>query len=293
MDSAVVMESIGVAAQTVPLPGQAVFPESVGVDARTQDAYVGSLADGTLLQLPSGGGPVRIFSPPGAGGRGSVAGVKVDDSGRLWAAGGYDGTLWVYELGSAKLLARLDVGSRPSCVNDVAFGPDQTAYVTDSFVPTLFRVSGDSLALEPWIDLGEQGVPWPDGLNLNGIVLTPDREHLVACQTNLGRFWRISVASGSVDEVRVEGGPLEHCDGMAIDSSTLYVAVNALGVLAVAELSADGASMRVRSLISSDAFAFPTAVALRGAELLVVNAQLDKMGGEPALPFTVAVLPAP
>jgi hypothetical protein len=115
----------------------------------------------------------------------------------------------------------------------------------------------------------------------------------VACQTNLGRFWRVSLASGQVDEVMLEGGPLEHCDGLAISGSTLYVAVNARNEIHVAELSPDGANATVQSVLRSDAFAFPTAVAVRGDELLVVNGQLDKMGGSPALPFTVVAVALP
>jgi sugar lactone lactonase YvrE len=276
------------------LPGDAVFPESIGVHPATGDAYAGSLADGTIYRIATTG-DVSVFSTAGAGGRTSVAGVKIDPAGRLWTAGGYEGTLDVYELqgGSLSLLVRRDVGSRPSCVNDIAFGPDGTGYVTDSFVPTLFRVDPESLEMEAWVDLGRGGVPWPEGLNLNGIVLTPDREHLVACQTNLGRFWRISIASGHVDEVTVEGGPLEHCDGLAISGSTLYVAVNARGEIHVADLAPNGSSARVRHVLSSDAFAFPTAVAIRDDRLLVVNGQLDKMGGRPSLPFTVTAIAAP
>jgi superoxide dismutase, Cu-Zn family len=161
------------------LPGTGVFPESIGVDAATGDAYVGSLADGALYRLAAGGG-VELWSPAGQDGRASVAGVKIDAERRLWAAGGYDGTLWVHDLANGELLARMDAGARPSCVNDIAFGPDGAAYVTDSLVPVLFRAAGDPLRLEPWIDLAAAGVPWADGLNLNGIVVTPDSAHLVA-----------------------------------------------------------------------------------------------------------------
>jgi hypothetical protein len=160
--------------------------------------------------------------------------------------------------------------------------------VTDSFVSLLFRVDADSLALEPWVDLAEQEVPWPEGLNLNGIVLTADAEHLVACQTNLGRFWRVTLSTGHVDEVKLEGGPLEHCDGLAAAGSELFVAVNARNQIVQVALADDGSSGRVERVIRSDAFAFPTAVAVLSERLLVVNGQLDKMGGgEPALPFTV------
>ena len=103
----------------------------------------------------------RLGLAPGTAGA-LMAGVKVDDAGRLWAAGGYDGTLWVYDFPSRALLARLDVGSRPSCVNDIAFAGG-AAYVTDSVIPRLFRAGGDPPVLEPWADLAGQGMPWPDG----------------------------------------------------------------------------------------------------------------------------------
>jgi superoxide dismutase, Cu-Zn family len=278
-----------VAVQTFELPGDAVFPESVGVDPATGDAYVGSLADGALYRLTSAG-EVELWSPAGQHGRSSVAGVKVDASGRLWAAGGYEGTLHIYELARRALITRVDVGARPSCVNDVAFGPDGEAYVTDSLISLLFRVRGEPPALEPWVDLAEQGVPWAKGLNLNGIVLTPDRGHLVACQTNLGRCWQVTLETGAVKEVALDGGPLEHCDGMALAGSTLYVAINARNLIEVIDLAGDGASGRVQTIINSNAFAFPTAVAVANDRLLVVNGQLDQMGGEPRLPFTVIAI---
>jgi sugar lactone lactonase YvrE len=280
------------AVEVFALTGEAVFPESIGVDPKSGDAFAGSLADGTIYRIDRGG-DVSVFSAAGAGGRASVAGVKVDPAGRLWAAGGYGGTLDVYELSAGALLARCDVGSRPSCVNDIAFGPDGSAYVTDSFVPTLFRVDPRTLELEAWVDLARQGLPWPEGLNLNGIIITPGGEHLVACQTNLGRFWRVSLSTGEVDEVALEGGPLEHCDGLAISGSTLYVAVNARNEIHVADISPDGVSASVQRVLRSDAFAFPTAVAVRDEQLLVVNGQLDRMGGSPALPFTVVAIARP
>jgi superoxide dismutase, Cu-Zn family len=277
---------------TYELPGAAVFPESIGIDPATGDAYVGSLADGTLYQLTADG-KTEVWGAGGQHGRESVAGVKVDARGRLWAAGGYDGTLRVYDLRARELLARMDTGARPSLVNDIAFGPDGDSYVTDSLIPALFLARDEPAAMERWADLEAGGVPWPEGLNFNGIVLTADRRHLVACQTNLGRFWCIELASREVSEVAVDGGPLEHCDGLAISGSTLYAAVNARNLIAVVDLADDGSAGRVSRLLRSDAFAFPTAVAVSGGRLLVVNSQLDQMGGHPRLPFTVAAVAIP
>jgi Cu-Zn family superoxide dismutase len=277
---------------TYELPGEAVFPESIGIDPATGDAYVGSIADGTLYRLPAAG-KAEIWGPGGQDGRGSVAGVKVDTGGRLWAAGGYDGTLWIYDLASGDLIAQLEVDAKATCVNDIAFGPGGGAYVTDSLIPALFFAGDEPAGLERWADLAAAGVPWPDGLNFNGIVLSPDRRHLVTCQTNLGRFWQVDLAGRGVREVALQGGPLEHCDGLAISGSTLYIAVNARNVVAVARLADDGSSGQVTAVLRSDAFRFPTAVAVSGRRLLVVNAQLDAMGGRPRLPFTVVEVAAP
>jgi superoxide dismutase, Cu-Zn family len=276
--------------QRYELPGNAVFPESIGVDAQTGDAYVGSLADGTLYRIGREKKTAEIWSPGGADARGSVAGVKIDPRRRLWAAGGYDGTLWIYDLEQRRLLARSELAEPPTCVNDIAFGPGGDGFVTDSFVPYLFRVDAESLAVERWVDLQAEGVPWPDGLNLNGIVLARDGRHLVSCQTNTGRLWRISLDSGSVQEVEVPGGPFEHADGLARDGSFLYVAINARQQVAVLEVQDNGAAASLRTILRSDAFAFPTAVALRCDDLLVVNAQLDRMNGAPELPFTVVAI---
>jgi len=115
----------------------------------------------------------------------------------------------------------------------------------------------------------------------------------VTCQTNLGRFWQIDLAGRGVREVALRGGPLEHCDALAISGSTLYIAVNARNVIAVVRLADDGSSGQVTALLRSEAFRFPTAVAVSGSRLLVVNAQLDAMGGHPRLPFTVVEVAAP
>jgi sugar lactone lactonase YvrE len=211
----------------------------------------------------------------------------------LWAAGGYDGTLWVYDLASRGPLARLATGVRPSLVNDIAFGADGEAYVTDSLAPALLRVKGEPLALDRWVNLAVGGVPWPAGLNFSGVVLAPDGSHVVACQTNLGRFCRVVLDTGKVSEVALDGGPLEHCDGLALSGSALCIAVNARHLIAVASLAEDGGTGRVHTILRSYAFAFPTAVAVSGGRLLVVNSQLDKMGGHPRLPFTVVAVAIP
>jgi sugar lactone lactonase YvrE len=131
-------------------PGGGVFPESSGVDAPTGDAYAGRLAGGTLYQL-TGAGEVKLWSAGAQGGRGSVAGVKVDAGRRLRAAAGNDGMLWVYDV-PGRELTRMDAGSRPSCVNDIAFGPHGEACVTDSLV-TAGLIEFEVMELDPFTPL--------------------------------------------------------------------------------------------------------------------------------------------
>jgi hypothetical protein len=49
----------------------------------------------------------------------------------------------------------------------------------------------------------------------------------------------------------------------------------------------------VHTVLRSEEFAFPSAVALGGRRLLVVNSQLNAMGGQPGLPFTVVSIAVP
>jgi hypothetical protein len=51
------------------LPGEAVFPESIGMDGATGDAYVGSLADGALYRL-TGASKAQVW---GVGGQDGTA----------------------------------------------------------------------------------------------------------------------------------------------------------------------------------------------------------------------------
>ena len=48
-------DAMTTALEVFALPGEAVFPESVGVDQRSGNAYVGSLADGTIYRIDSDG----------------------------------------------------------------------------------------------------------------------------------------------------------------------------------------------------------------------------------------------
>ena len=70
----------------------------------------------------------------------------------------------------------------------------------------------------------------------------------------------------------------------------IHGTVNARNLVAVASLAENGSAGRVHTIVRSDAFAFPTMVAVGGDRLLVVNGQLDNMGGHPRLPFRAVLV---
>ena len=79
---------------------------------------------------------------------------------------------------------------------------------------------------------------------------------------------------------------------MVADLTAQGAAINARHLIAVVNLADDGSSRAVTGRIRSGAFAVPAVIARRDGRLLVVNGQLDQMGGSPSLPFTVVAIPA-
>src|SRR5262249_15845758 len=73
------------------LPGATAFPESIGADPRTGAFFTGSLIDGTVYRGTLDAPSATVFLPAGSDGRTNVAGVKVDDQGRVWIGDAFNG----------------------------------------------------------------------------------------------------------------------------------------------------------------------------------------------------------
>jgi sugar lactone lactonase YvrE len=116
-------------------------------------------------------------------------------------------------------------------------------------------------------------VPKEAGINLNGIVATPDGQTLLAVQTNAGRLWRIDPATGKATQVDLGGASLVHGDGLLLVGRTLYVVQNTDNQIAVVRLSPDLAKGALVTTIHSTGFDVPTTIALLHGELYAVNAR--------------------
>ncbi len=275
------------ATRDYPLPSAQDFPEGVAYDAGRGLIFTGSAATGNIYAINAQSGQTSLFSKGGALGRSSALGLKVDSQGRLWVAGGATGTVSILSPDGAPVATLMTPPSPDPYLNDLIPTPDGNVYVTDSTRPVLWRVKAitdpSKLKVEPWLDLGQTPIKYGPGINLNGIVATPDGRYLLTIQLNTGELWRVDTRSKSVTKVM---GGLLHGDGLLLDGRTLYVARNADQVVSKVQLSSDYASGQLMLEEPARGLRYPSTLVMIGGDLVSTQSQLDKLaGGTPETPF--------
>lgn len=280
------------------IPGAAVFPEGIAFDQRTGTIFVSSTTDGTVFRGDVRDSVLSPFLPPGADGRTTAIGLEVDGSGRLYVAGGATGYIFVYDDRTGQLVARFSSGASPTFINDIAIAKGDTAYVTDSQSPYIYRIAPSpdgTLTFTRWLDLTGTPIVYGPGFNLNGIDATPDGRYLFTVQSNTGYLFRIDTRTKQIVQVDLGGATLVNGDGIYLRGSTLYVLQNAQGILAEVRLNVEKATGTVVSRTTDPTFDYPTSLVEARGRLLVVNSQFERRnaGQPPVLPFTVSVVKAP
>lgn len=278
------------------LPGNNVFPEGVAYDPASGDFFVGNSEDGTIYRSNVREGPeeAEVFLEGRTDGRSVVFGMKVDEQGRLFAAGGSTGRTFVYDTASGDLVKAFDTApDGRTLMNDVTATRD-AAYFTDSFRPTLFRVplTDENVGeIEPWLDLTGTPIEYGEGNNLDGIAATPDGRYLIVAQPTTRTLYRIDTRTEQVTQIDLGGGDISAVNGIWLDGGTLYVASDETDEIYLVELSEDFASATVGEPFTNPTLEFPTTIAKHDERLLVVNHQVE---GEPVeLPYTVSNIPVP
>lgn len=264
-----------------PLPSPQAFPEGVAYDAAKGVIYTGSAATGNIYAINANTGATSLFSEGGAKGRSTALGLKVDAQGRVWVAGGATGAINILSPDGAPVATLMTPPSPNPYINDLIPTPDGSVYVTDSTRPMIWRVK--DMTVEPWLNLAGTPIKYGPGINLNGIVASPDGKYLLSIQLNTGELWRIDTGTKAIKKVM---GGLKNGDGLLLDGQTLYVARNADGVVSKVSLSADYGSGTLMLEEPLAGLRYPTTLARVGADLVVTQGQLDKLqGGIPETPF--------
>jgi outer membrane protein assembly factor BamB len=276
-----VSQLVPVARAADPFPASIALPNGwrpEGIAAgRGPVIYAGSLANGAIYAVDprTGVGEVLVSGEPDR----VAVGLEFDArTNLLYVAGGPTGKAFVYDAGTGNTAGSFVLlASTPTFVNDVVVTRD-AAYFTDSLQPVLYRMT-----------LGAEG-PLPDaggvqtialsgdythvaGLNLNGIVATPDGRTLIAVHSTLGVLYAIDAGTGVATAIDVGGAALTFGDGLLLQGHTLYVVRNRLNEVVVVELAHDWRSGSVADVRTSAAFDVPATIASYAGRLWVVNAR--------------------
>lgn len=197
------------------------LPEGVEYDTRNKRFLVGSLAQGTVFVVGNDGTLTPFIQDPDLT---SSVGIEVDEErNRLLVAnsdravfGGQavgQAKLGIYALDTGKRLAMVDLaavgpsGARSHFANDVAVGPDGSAYVTNSMARVVYKVNPQYKASVFHTFAGE------GRLMLNGIVAHPDGYLLVA-ESATGDLYKVPLDNpANTSKVKLDE-PITGGDGM-------------------------------------------------------------------------------
>ena len=212
------------------LPQAGVYIEGIGVDEHAGVFYVSSTnQSGTIYRGRLSGRERRleVWQPatPGNDGRG----IEVDRAGRVFVAGGPAAEVRVFDRRGA-LLAELPTGVSGSYLNDLWIGPDGAAYVTDSSLPVIWRVSNRSghWRVDRFLDVSGTIAYTPPltDFDLGGITLSRSGRYLLTTQGTTGQLWRIDLWTRRISEVDLGGTRVVNADGIVLRGHTLYVVQN-------------------------------------------------------------------
>jgi sugar lactone lactonase YvrE len=257
------------------LPEAGVFLEGIGVDRATKVFYVSATnRSGTIYRGEVGDEELTVWQGPREGDNGR--GIDVDRHGRVYVAGGPSAEVRVFSR-SGELLAELPTGEPGSFLNDIWVGPDGAAYVTDSSLPRIWRVSRQhgAWAITLWRDVSDtiSYTPPITDFDLGGIVTTPDGKAILTTQGTTGQLWRIDLATRAITEVAVDGPPLTNADGIVLVGHRLYVVQNFLRQITKLRLTRNWTAATTQEVLGTPADRTFTTAKRVGNRLLVVDSK--------------------
>ncbi|MDQ1626548.1 MAG: hypothetical protein QOI54_292 [Actinomycetota bacterium] len=275
---------------TLEASATAANPEGVAWDKRTDAFFTGGTGDGTIFRGTLADPTVHVFIPGTTGG--SAVGMKVS-RGKLYVAGGATGNITVYDIATKVAVATFSTGTG-GFLNDLVVTKRGDIWVTDSFRPMLWHVTGDqvkagtgtpsALAVGPEITFDTT----PGAFNLNGIVALKGGKKLIVIQSNTGQLWSIDLrpehaASGRTIEQIELATPLVGGDGLLVDRGRLVVVTGNPASLTFVKLKHHDSRGRVDKVVTDATLHGPSTVARADNRYLVVNANF---GG--TAPFTIS-----
>jgi Cu-Zn family superoxide dismutase len=260
------------------LPNAGVLLEGIGIDEPAGVFYVSGVNDGGDVYRGRLGREAleRWVDGTGTTGRG----IDVDREGRVFVAGGPSGTVRVFDRSGA-LVTTLATGAPGSFLNDVAVDRDGSVYVTDSSLPTIWRIThtDGGWSIAAWLDVRPtiHYTASTTDFDLGGIV-TSGRT-LLTTQGTTGQLWRIGLDSRHIREVDLGGTRVVNADGIVLRGNTLWVVQNFSRQITELRLGGRFTAGTVRDVVATPPTRTFTTAKLARGQLLVVDSQF---GFDPA-----------
>ena len=280
-----------------PAPGitvkaPAVYPEGVAYNEKTGEFFVGSMRKGVIGVFKADGKYRELARDPLLI---SSVGLHADpERGRLLACVSDPGVsiktspktyrkvarVMSFDLKSGKRLKTVDLqglAAGDHFCNDLAIDGDGNVYVTDSFIPFIYKVDPAFKASVFVHNDLFQG----DGFNLNGIVHHKDG-FLIVAESSDGALGRMDEkAVGRIEDI-TRSEPLPNADGLIMTTSGDLIVIQNGDRHRVARVkSTDGwKTAKVEKTVTLEA-AFPTTGVQAGDKIYVLMAHLDELFANP------------
>ena len=286
-----------------------LYPEGIVADSEDR-LWVTGFGDGSILRVDADN-DVEVWKSAGSDGLLAAVGVQLDEQrDRLWVANfsfeTFSSNLKVFDSETGDLLATIEPDPElgPHFFNEVTLADDGRVYVSDTLQPRVWTAEPDLSSVDVFVEDPLLANPAEDRpFGLNGLTLSPEGDVLVASVMDRitpggGRLVRIDVANRAAEAISLSGDldVFGGGDGILFDDDGRLLMVNVTPPAAIvsAVFSPDYRTADLFAHTRYDAdFDRPTAPAIRGDRLWVVDSQLDHiiddengaLGTDPLLPF--------
>ncbi len=276
-----------------------LFPEGIDYDPVKQNFLVSSVRLGTVGRVNSEGFYTGLVNDEEIL---SAIGILADsERDRLLVAVSDQGSsprstdetrqkiakLGIYSLSTGVRQRMVDLGAlKPGdhFANDIAIDAEGNAYVTDSKMPLIYRVTpeGEASIFAENELLGAA----PEAFGLNGLVYHPDGYLLVAKSAN-NAIYKVSVSDPQqITQVQMPALPASP-DGLELRGDDLVVVSNGESIVNLVSSTDNWATATIANQVTLEA-SFPTTAVTVDEQVHVLEAKLGQAGeGESVTEFSI------
>src|ERR1019366_10327657 len=263
------------AATEVLLPGERIFPESI-TSTKDGTLIIGSLGKGYILRAKPGAAEADVWIQPGTNGLNSVLGVLADEkSNTLWVcSSSLDGkgeptALKAFDLKTGAGKGSWLFGGENAFCNDIAIGPDGTAYATDTRLARVMMLKPGAKELQ--VAAKDPLLEGADGLAF-GTKVT-----LYVNSVTKGKLLRLELGpdgkAGRVTEMPLSR-KIERPDGMRAVGPNRFLMIEGVGRLTM--VTFEGLELNTAGIETlKEGYATPTAVTAVGNTAWGIEGKLN------------------